>query len=52
MQILDEVAAMIAGIEKDLSSGVEDIHVDDHVDLAVGSIINSLVFGYPFRGVG
>jgi len=47
-KILDEVTALIADVKEDLKKGKKIISIQDEVDRGVGSIINSLTFGYRF----
>ncbi|KAH7710349.1 Protein CYP-33C1 [Aphelenchoides avenae] len=49
-RVLDEVTAMILDIKADVAAGLKEHDVPGHIDLAVGSVINSLLFGYRLRG--
>jgi hypothetical protein len=42
---------MLANIKNDIKAGVKEHNVAPHIDVAVGSIINALLFGYRFEGV-
>lgn len=46
-----EVTALIEKIQKDSKLGITDHNLISHIDIAVGSIINSILFGYRFDGV-
>nr|CAD2185018.1 unnamed protein product [Meloidogyne enterolobii] len=51
-KVLSEFSAMCENIDKaieDCTIG-EDMEIISHLDLCVGSIINSLLFGYQFHG--
>lgn len=50
-KILDEVTALITDVKEDLKKGKKIISIQDEVDRGVGSIINSLAFGYRFGRV-
>ena len=45
-KILDEIVYLIDGINSEKSDGKKDLSIQDHVDLGVGSVINSLLFGF------
>ncbi|KAI6239891.1 Cytochrome P450 33C9 [Aphelenchoides fujianensis] len=49
-RVLDEVSAFLQQIDEDAAAGVKEHPLPEHVDLAIGSIINALLFGYGFRG--
>ena len=51
-RVLGEVSALIEGIKEKSNNGVEDVSIQDAIDLAVGSIINVLLFGYRYGKVG
>ena len=42
---------MINRMKTDLEAGAEAHNVVAHMDLAVGSVINQVLFGYRFSGV-
>ncbi|KAH7712812.1 CBN-CYP-33C9 protein [Aphelenchoides avenae] len=48
-RVLDEVATLVASVRKEAKMK-DEINVAGHVDLAIGSIINSLMFGYSLHG--
>jgi cytochrome P450 len=45
-KILDEFVYLMDSIKAEKKEGVTDHSVQEHVDLAVGSVINSLLFGF------
>uniref|UniRef100_A0A7E4VY01 SCP domain-containing protein n=1 Tax=Panagrellus redivivus TaxID=6233 RepID=A0A7E4VY01_PANRE len=45
-RVLDQVCAMISHIKK--ANSVDAINLFDELDISVGSIINSIIFGYTF----
>jgi cytochrome P450 len=47
-RILDEVAALTEKVNKSIASGAKEHDVPAFLDIAVGSIINVLLFGYRF----
>ncbi|KAH7725792.1 Protein CYP-33C9 [Aphelenchoides avenae] len=49
-RVLDEVSTLISEVNADIAAKRDEHDVPRHIDLAVGSIINSLLFGYRFRG--
>ncbi|KAH7707311.1 Protein CYP-33E2 [Aphelenchoides avenae] len=49
-KILAETEYMISRMKSDLEAGVQEHNVVAHVDLAVGSVINQVLFGYRFSG--
>ena len=51
LQILVEVSSLIEKIQNDKKIGIEEHNLASYVDIAVGSIINNLLFGYRFDGV-
>lgn len=50
MKILDEVTLMFQRINKKIDEK-EELPLLDYLDIGVGSIINSILFGYRFEGV-
>ena len=56
MQILDEIASMFTKIDTQLKEQDADANREldlcKLMDLAVGSVINSVIFGYRLEGVG
>ena len=50
-QILEEFGHMTKCIKNDRRNGIDEINIARHIDIAVGSIINNLIFGYRFDGV-
>ncbi|KAH7711212.1 Protein CYP-33C9 [Aphelenchoides avenae] len=48
--ILDEVTSLVDDVKHDIASGVKRHEIAEHIDVAIGSVVNSLVFGYRFRG--
>jgi cytochrome P450 len=48
-RVLNEVIWMIDEMKQQLKNGEEEISVQSKIDVAVGSIINSLIFGYAFH---
>jgi hypothetical protein len=42
---------MLANIKNDIKSGVNEYNIITYIDVAVGSIINAILFGYRFEGV-
>jgi hypothetical protein len=53
-KILDEVASMIATLKSDMQVNdgkIADFNLSPHLSICVGSIINSLLFGYRFDKV-
>ena len=51
VQILREVDYVIRCLRKELSEGVMEHNVAEYTDVAVGSIINLMLFGYHFSEV-
>ncbi|KAK0396069.1 hypothetical protein QR680_001552 [Steinernema hermaphroditum] len=47
-KILDEVAALIKSVDSDIDGQVRAHDISGHIDTCVGSIINTLLFGYRF----
>jgi cytochrome P450 len=47
-RILDEVSILVDGIKEKIKDGEKEINVQDTIDLAIGSVINALLFGYAF----
>uniref|UniRef100_A0A914YUU5 Cytochrome P450 n=1 Tax=Panagrolaimus superbus TaxID=310955 RepID=A0A914YUU5_9BILA len=47
-RVLDEVSILIDEIKMQIFEGKKEISVQDSIDLAIGSIINALLFGYGF----
>uniref|UniRef100_A0A914YWK9 Cytochrome P450 n=1 Tax=Panagrolaimus superbus TaxID=310955 RepID=A0A914YWK9_9BILA len=45
-KILDEFVYMMDSIKADKKAGIINHSLQDHIDLAVGSVINSLLFGF------
>jgi hypothetical protein len=53
LQILDEITAMFHKLNKQMEEEPEsEVNLCNSVDLAVGSIINNVMFGYRLEGVG
>ena len=50
-RIPGEVVALISDIKKDINSGKKVTSIQDKVNKAVGSVINTLTFGYCFGRV-
>lgn len=48
-RVLDEVSGMIEDIQKGIAEKADEQNIPRLIDIAVGSIINSLMFGYRFR---
>jgi cytochrome P450 len=48
-RVLNEVSMLISAVKEELNKGVENISIQNIVDIRVGSIINSLTFGYSFE---
>jgi hypothetical protein len=44
-QVLDEITTLIGRINKQTELNPNKVHVDDLIDVSIGSIINSLMFG-------
>jgi hypothetical protein len=51
-KVLDEVNAMVRRIKNKIFEGHTEHNLLNHLDISVGSIINALLFGYRFEGVG
>lgn len=52
LQVLDEISSFINSLSEEVgASPSKEIRLDNHIDVVVGSIINSLLFGYRFAGV-
>ncbi|KAI6195869.1 Cytochrome P450-33C9 [Aphelenchoides besseyi] len=49
-RIIDEIAMLFIQIEEEFATGQEEHDLYNHVDLAIGSIINGLLFSYGFHG--
>jgi len=49
-RILTEVGTLIERVDADIDAGVEEHDIMRHVDRAVGSIINVIMFGFRFHG--
>ena len=49
--MLDEVSALIEKVNKNIESGLEEHDIPALLDVAVGSVINTLLFGYRFDEV-
>ncbi|KAI6193226.1 Cytochrome P450-33C9 [Aphelenchoides besseyi] len=49
-RIIDEIAMLFIQIETDFAIGQKEHDLYNHVDLAIGSIINGLLFSYGFHG--
>uniref|UniRef100_A0AC34GNW9 Cytochrome P450 n=1 Tax=Panagrolaimus sp. ES5 TaxID=591445 RepID=A0AC34GNW9_9BILA len=47
-RVLDEITILIDAIKKQIIEGQKEISIQDSIDLAIGSIINALIFGYGF----
>ncbi|TMS35708.1 hypothetical protein L596_003049 [Steinernema carpocapsae] len=47
-RIIDELAAMIKCIDRDIKAGIVGHNISGHIDTCVGSIINNILFGYRF----
>ncbi|KAI6197647.1 hypothetical protein M3Y94_01249600 [Aphelenchoides besseyi] len=47
-RILEEVAYVIENISSDVATGTDEIDAYKHTDLAVGSVLNSVLCGYRF----
>uniref|UniRef100_A0AC34QDZ0 Cytochrome P450 n=1 Tax=Panagrolaimus sp. JU765 TaxID=591449 RepID=A0AC34QDZ0_9BILA len=47
-RVLAVVESLIDNVKNDVKSGQKIVSLLDDIDLAVGSVINSLVFGYPY----
>ncbi|KAH7716430.1 Protein CYP-33C9 [Aphelenchoides avenae] len=47
-RVLDEVSALVGKMKKNLDSGMGEQDVPALLDVAVGSVINTLLFGYRF----
>lgn len=42
---------MFESINKEIDNGIQDIDICSYFDIGVGSIINSMLFGYRFDEV-
>lgn len=51
VQILAEVDYVLNSLRKDLANGVVEHRITDYTNVAVGSIINQMLFGYRFSDV-
>ncbi|KAI6174566.1 Cytochrome P450-33C9 [Aphelenchoides bicaudatus] len=49
-RVLEEVKTIFENVDADVASGLKEHDMYNHTDLAVGSIINNLLFGYRFHG--
>ncbi|KAI1705045.1 cytochrome p450 domain-containing protein [Ditylenchus destructor] len=50
-RVLDEISSFIKSLSEEVGASVsKEIRLDHHIDVAVGSIINSVLFGYRFVG--
>ncbi|KAH7717539.1 Protein CYP-33E1 [Aphelenchoides avenae] len=45
-RILDEVVAMIGKMKVDISNDVDEVDLPSHLEVAVGCVINRVLFGY------
>uniref|UniRef100_A0AC34FKM9 Cytochrome P450 n=1 Tax=Panagrolaimus sp. ES5 TaxID=591445 RepID=A0AC34FKM9_9BILA len=50
-RVLNEVTWFLEDLKKKQKSGEKEISVQNSIDIAVGSIINGLIFGYAFHEV-
>ena len=50
-RVLTEVSSLISNVKEDIAEGNEKIDMMNILDVCVGSIINSLTFGYRFERV-
>lgn len=50
MEVLDEVTTLVSKVKKETTIK-EEVNVAGEIDISVGSIINSLMFGYALHGV-
>lgn len=51
VQVLDEVASLIAKVNKEMAGGLKEHDIASAIDISVGSVINTLLFGYRFDEV-
>jgi hypothetical protein len=49
-RVLDEIQTIFENLDRNIASGLEEHSLFSHTDIAVGSIINALLFGYRFSG--
>jgi hypothetical protein len=49
-RVLDEIQTIFESVDKEIASNLPEYDLYEHVDVAVGSIINALLFGYRFSG--
>ncbi|KAI6174620.1 Cytochrome P450-33C9 [Aphelenchoides bicaudatus] len=49
-RVLDEIHTIFENVDRDVASDLKEHDLYNHVDVAVGSIINVLLFGYRFHG--
>ncbi|KAI6192866.1 (pine wood nematode) hypothetical protein [Aphelenchoides fujianensis] len=49
-RVLDEVQYVIDHLNEDVRAGVEEVDVYNYTDIAVGSVVNSIICGYRFTG--
>uniref|UniRef100_A0A7E4VHA8 Unspecific monooxygenase n=1 Tax=Panagrellus redivivus TaxID=6233 RepID=A0A7E4VHA8_PANRE len=47
-RVLDDVSALISHVKGEIAEGKTEFELFDELDIAVGSIINSIAFGYRF----
>ena len=50
-KILNEFACLLETIRSEQAAGIQDQSIQDHIDLAVGSVINNLLFGFRWSEV-
>uniref|UniRef100_A0A7E4VT77 Cytochrome P450 n=1 Tax=Panagrellus redivivus TaxID=6233 RepID=A0A7E4VT77_PANRE len=47
-RVLDDVCALISHVKSEAASGKTEVNMFDELDIAIGSVINSITFGYRF----
>jgi hypothetical protein len=50
-RVLNEVSDLISTVNEDITHGVAEHNMREHIEARVGSVINSVLFGYRFDKV-
>ncbi|KAI1702517.1 cytochrome p450 domain-containing protein [Ditylenchus destructor] len=49
-RVITELETLCAKVDKDIENGIKEHDIASHIDIGIGSIINTLLFGYRFYG--